>query len=303
MRQMEPTKELAYREALHRSALAGGAVLKSKGSACEAAVQAVRVMESSGVFNAGRGSCLNRAGQIEVDAASMCGEDGSIGAVSAVSSTANPVAIAEALRARSNWCFLTGEGALIFAREAGLEVEALEPTPEKLARHRKLLETRHPDRTFFADEDLSQMAGTHDDGDTVGAVACDHQGRVACAISTGGLWVKPVGRVGDSPLPGSGFWAEKGVGAAVATGVGEYILRGLLSARTVASMAAGRDVKEAAELQIQQLSRQFGAEKGGLIAVDCQGNIGFAFDTQGMGRAFYRAGDKEPTVGVWPEDH
>jgi beta-aspartyl-peptidase (threonine type) len=299
---MDPAKEREYRDALHRSALAGGAILQSKGTACEAAVQAVRTMESSGVFNAGRGSCLNRAGEIEVDAASMCAEDCSIGAVSAVPNTANAVAIAEALRARSNWCFLSGEGALIFAQAAQLEIETLEPTPEKLKRHQQLLETRDPDRTFFSDEDLSQMAGTHDDGDTVGAVAYDRYGCVSCAISTGGLWVKPVGRVGDSPLPGSGYWAQKGVGAVVATGVGEYIMRTLLSSRAISRMASGLDVKEAVELEIQQLSAQFGEGKGGLIAIDKDGNIGYAFDTQGMGRAFYKSGDKSPTVGIWPED-
>jgi len=141
-------------------------------------------------------------------------------------------------------------------------------------------------------------AGSHD---TVGAVAVDAQGRVAAAVSTGGLWLKAPGRVGDSAVIGGGLYASDAHGgAAVATGIGERILRVTLCKDAVDRLAAGATAQEAASGAIAMITKQFGGDNAGVIVVDREGRIGAACDTRAMGRAWAR-GD-EARVAVWRDE-
>ncbi len=301
MRDMGAETEAAYRMGLVEASRRAGAVLEVGGGACAAAIAAVRHLEASGAFNAGAGSCLNRAGEVQVDAAVMVASTYSIGAVAAVPGVANAVDIAEAVRTRSPHTLLAGEGALDFARREGIALEAAAVSDAKLARYQALLE-QVGGRERFETQDLTRLGGTHDGGDTVGAIVVDQDGEIALAVSTGGLWLKAPGRVGDTPQAGPGFWCEPGVGAAIATGTGEYITRGLLCARAVLAMDAGAAPAEAGEAAIARLGATFGEENAGLVLVNGAGEVGFAFDTQGMGRALLRSGWDAPRVAIYREE-
>ena len=151
-------------------------------------------------------------------------------------------------------------------------------------------------------EALTRLGGTHDDGDTVGAVVLDAQGHLAAAVSTGGLWLKSAGRVGDSPVAGAGLWAEDEVVACSATGTGEFIMRTALCADVRARVLGGATADEACRGALRALEQRFGWGRAGLIAVDGRGRISAPFATAGMGRGWMRAGDSGPTIRVWPED-
>lgn len=298
MRSMGADREAAYREGLHTALAAGAEVLRQGGPATVAVIATISAMESSGAFNAGLGSCLNADGRVEADAAVMDGADLSLGAVAAVPDLGNAVHLAEAIRRASPHCVLAGEGARRFGQSQGLKLVQAEPTEDRLARHRQMTVGMGQ---VGRDADLTRLGGTHDDGDTVGAVALDAEGHIATAVSTGGLWLKHPGRVGDSPLPGAGFWAEDQVGASGATGTGEFIIRGLLCVEVTGRLRAGQSALEAAQGALGGFSRRFGWGKAGLIAVDGQGRLAFPFDTEGMGRAGLVAGG-DPQVAVWPDE-
>ncbi len=300
MRNMSASKEAQYRAGLEEAVVAGAAVLVEGGSAVDACRTAVRAMESSGVFNAGIGSGLTRAGAVETDAAVMVAGDASIGAVGAVPNVGNAIELAEAVRVSSPHCLLVGTGAVEFARDRSVAVELCEASPERMQRYKELLGKETAKEASVRAEDLTKYGGTHDEGDTVGALALDSTGEIACAVSTGGIWMKAPGRVGDSPIPGSGFWAEDRIGAAVATGTGEFILRALMSSRAVDAMKVGADAQAAALEASDHLAQLFGEGKAGIATIDATGKAGFAFRTQGMGRASLASDMAEPSVGVWP---
>jgi beta-aspartyl-peptidase (threonine type) len=301
MRSMGADKEQAYRQAMAEAIEAGAAHLASGGSAIEAAVQAVAVMEASGALNAGLGSCLSFDGIVEADAAVMDGAELDYGAVATVPRLGNAVALAEQVRRHSAHCMLAGEGALRTAAMWPEFTPVLVPDdPVRRARWAELKAARASQ--VETTDALTQLGGTHDDGDTVGAVALDARGGLAAAVSTGGLWLKRPGRVGDSPLAGAGLWAEDGVVACCATGTGEFIMRTALCADVRARVQAGADVDTACRDALRALEARFGWGRAGLIGVDSEGRISAPFATTGMGRGWMRAGDTAPTVRVWPED-
>ena len=301
MRTMGPDKEAAYRTGLTNAVQAGAEVLRRDGTALDAAISAVRFMEACGVFNAGLGSCLTLDGKIEADAAVMNGQDLSYGAVAAVPGLGNAVALADAIREGSPHCLFAGESALrlgeslpafklVHARPSQTRLEAWES-------QRQAYEGRR-----LVAEDLSDFGGTHDDGDTVGAVVQDREGHLAAAVSTGGIWLKQPGRVGDSPIAGAGLWAEDDLMACAATGTGEFIMRIALAADLRARCQGGASATDAGRSALADLRERFGPGRAGLIGIDAQGMITTAFDTAGMGRAWIRSTELEPTVRVWPEE-
>ena len=301
MRSMGADKERAYREGLRASLLAGAAELRSGGTALNATIAAVRVMESCGAFNAGQGSCLNLDGVIEADAAVMDGGDLSMGAIAAAPDIANGVTVAEAIRTRSPHCLFAGAAVRRLAEKwPELQLEEAQPSDERLARWTRQRET-YCDAELDS-QSLTQYGGTHDEGDTVGAVALDANGNLDVAVSTGGIWLKVPGRVGDSPLPGSGFWAENQVVACCATGTGEFIMRAGLCADVRARAQAGGSASEAARDALSSLTERFGEGKAGIIAVDHEGNVAAPFDTAGMGRGWMSSLSDEPVVRIWPEE-
>jgi beta-aspartyl-peptidase (threonine type) len=220
----------------HEEALAGvraaaeaGRAVLSAGGGCEAAViAAVRVLEACEAFNAGRGACMTAAGGFEVDAGIMRSRDLASGAVAAVPDLADAILVAQAVMSRSRHCLLAGEGAVAFARAHGVGTFGREHlwTAKAQARYEE------------ASAGLGQAVGQ---ADTVGAVAIDEHGELCVGCSTGGVLLKLPGRVGDSPLVGSGLYASPELGAACATGVGEAIMTHVACYAALQRLAHGQD--------------------------------------------------------------
>jgi L-asparaginase / beta-aspartyl-peptidase len=257
-------------------------------------VAAVAHMESSGAYNAGKGSVLNEAGQQFLDGAVARGCDLNFGAVAHVSQTYAATHLAKAVMETSAHSFLVAQGADALAQEIGL------PSLEKP--HAALLKVYEE---LVSGQKAKESLGTFSFGgesDTVGAIAVDSQGRLAAACSTGGVWLKTLGRVGDTPVMGSGFYADTEI-AVCATGVGELLMRGLASVSVRQAALEGLTPQKATEKVSDALMAQFGADSAGLIAVNAKGELGFAMNTKGMGRAFWRVGAGEgPVQAIWPDE-
>ncbi|BCL68353.1 isoaspartyl peptidase/L-asparaginase [Vibrio nigripulchritudo] len=269
-----------YQQVLTESVKAGHKILASGGDALDAAVEAVKVMEDSPLFNAGKGSVLTNSEMVEMDASIMHGATSEAGAIAGVRHIKNPVELARDVMKKSNHVFLIGEGAEAFAFERGYEFTEqdyffTERRYEQLQSMKEkglfaLSESKYPDDKKYG---------------TVGAVALDSSGNLAAATSTGGVTNKKYGRVGDSALIGCGTFAENGNVAVSTTGMGEYFIR-----KTVASDVAARmkylkeDVHTASETVIQGELKAMGGE-GGLIALDANGDIHFGMNSSGMYRA------------------
>ncbi|HEY8616201.1 isoaspartyl peptidase/L-asparaginase family protein [Phenylobacterium sp.] len=244
---IRPEEVEANRRGISAAVRAAAEALRSGGSALDAVEAAVRSMEDDPIFNAGHGAVGKADGRVEMDASIMDGETLDIGAVCALQKVANPVSIARALLGQEE-VLLAGEGAQQFALAQGVELADIPPRPDPHA------------------------AGC----DTVGCVALDSNGAIAAATSTGGLKGAPVGRIGDSPLPGCGFYADSRVGGISATGEGERIARTTLAARVIQALEDGAEPQAAVEAALKRLDRVSG--EAGLIALDPQGRIGWAFN-------------------------
>ena len=268
------------------AAAAGWAVLEGGGGALDAVEAAVRALEDDEEFNAGYGAVLTRAGTVELDACVMTGER-TIGAVGGVPWVRHPVTLARRVLEDGEHVLLVGDGALAFAREHGIAAEAPETMISPRAR------ARFAGREGEADKRMRT-------GDTVGACAIDAGGRVAAATSTGGIpWKRP-GRVGDTPLPGAGTWAEAGVGAASATGHGESIIRALMTRVAIDRLRAGGSPDEAAEAAVDALAAVGG--DGGVIVVAADGRVAHHTSTARMPWAAVVGGARqsgaEPRAGA-----
>lgn len=240
-----------------KAAEAGYEVLKGGGSAVDAVVAAVVELENNPLFNAGFGSTLNSEGKVETDAAIMDGATLRAGGVAAVSGVRNPVKLAQAVMTQTPHVLLTGEGAMRVARENGIE----RCKPEDLIVPSQL---EHWKRKYG----------------TVGAVALDQGGRLAAATSTGGMFDKLPGRIGDTPLIGCGTYADDRA-AVSCTGFGEDIIRTTL-ARSAAYLLEEEDVPmSAADVAIRYFVDRTDSEAG-LILIDRKGRMGFARSTPHM---------------------
>jgi L-asparaginase / beta-aspartyl-peptidase len=240
-----PERHERLRAGVRAAAAVGDAILVAGGSALDAVVAAVRVLEDDPEFNAGLGSALTRDGTVETDAAVMCGAMQRIGAVAAVPDLGCAIALARAVLDRGEHAILAGPAAWDFAREVGI--------------------SSSPAGSLITDRARARLA----EKGTVGAVARDREGRFAAATSTGGIVGKRRGRVGDSPIPGAGTWADDRV-ALSATGDGEAILRVALT-RSIA--LRGGDLRAAIVDSLHELARITGGSAG-VIGVDHHGVIG-----------------------------
>jgi beta-aspartyl-peptidase (threonine type) len=268
---LTPENERAYRAGLERALRAGFAVLDAGGTALDAAVTAVQVLEEEPLFNAGRGAVLAANGLHELDASVMDGRDLRAGAVTGVRHVRSPIALARLVMEHSPHVMLAGTGAEEFALEQGLQ-----PVPNShFATERRRLELERMLQGRIEAGRESLMG-------TVGAVALDAAGNLAAATSTGGMTGKKWGRVGDSPIIGAGTYAANDCCAVSATGHGEFFIRAAV-AHEIASLMRyrGLDVVAAAdEVVMQQLVRLGGS--GGVIAVGRDGRIAMPFNSDGM---------------------
>ena len=248
------------RSGIRDAVVAGWDALPGGGTALDAVEAAVRSLETHPRFNAGRGAVLNAAGGIELDASIMEGDRLRAGAVGAVTRMAHPVTLARKILEDGRHILLVGEGALAFARQAGVP----ECDPAELVTERQ--KSRYLERAAPA---------------TVGAVALDLHGTIAAASSTGGLAGKLPGRVGDSALIGCGTYAESALGGASCTGDGEAIIRVVLGRRALDILKALDNPEHAAQVAVDVLVQEGGGQ-GGLILLDWRGRVGWAHSTPFM---------------------
>ncbi|MGF6773251.1 beta-aspartyl-peptidase (threonine type) [Paraburkholderia sp. GAS199] len=311
---MSASAEADYHAALHAVLSAGQRVLADGGSALDAVSEAVRLLEDCPLFNAGHGAVYTAAGTHELDAAIMDGSTLDAGAICCVKRVRNPILAARRVLERSEHVLFTGEGAEAFAAAQGLEFVEQDYFHTE-ARHRQWLLAKDQQRAVLdhdgatlasgmasADQPAGQNPVPHEPIDpnrkfgTVGAVALDRHGHVAAATSTGGVTNKQVGRVGDTPLIGAGCYADDATCAVSTTGSGEMFMR-MVAAYDVAAQMAYRNVslEEAArDVVMNRLPKIEG--RGGLIAVDAQGNVTLPFNTEGMYRGFARFGETPVTA-------
>jgi beta-aspartyl-peptidase (threonine type) len=278
---------------------AGAAVLRAGGCALDAAQAAVESLEDCPLFNAGRGSVYTSDATHEMDAALMEGSGLRAGAVAGVHGVRNPVALARRVMEASGAALLAGEGALRFAREQGVRLEPAGyfHTDQRLAQLR--IVQAGGSREAALDHAVPLPDAPLDEGrkfGTVGAVARDAQGRLAAAVSTGGMTNKRLGRVGDSPLVGAGLYANDATCAVSATGTGEHFIRAVAAYEVHARMRyLGESLEAAAHAALHGAVGGLGGE-GGLIAVDASGRVAMPFNSRGMYRGVWHEGGEAQTA-------
>jgi L-asparaginase / beta-aspartyl-peptidase len=294
-RELTPRRERQYCAGLAAALRAGYAVLENGGSSMDAVTAAVVALEDSPLFNAGRGSTLNAAGEHELDASVMDGASGKAGAVTGVRRIRNPVLAARAVMERTPHVMLAGAAADRYARSVGLALVSARyfSTPERaraLRRFATVAGARPPCRARA--HALSSAADRHG---TVGAVALDGFGNLAAATSTGGYTNKMVGRVGDSPIIGAGTYADNATCAVSTTGIGEYFIRAVAAYDVAARMRyLGETLGLAARRALARVVALGG--EGGLIAVDRAGKVAMPFVSEGMYRGIARSGRYEVAI-------
>ena len=266
-------------------------------TALEAVTLAVEAMEDEPLFNAGKGSVLDETGKVTMDASIMRGRDQAAGAVVGMRTTRHPIRAAHRLLERGWPVMLAGEASDHYAEREGLEqVErSWFATDLRHAQWRKWKEQRLRPGATDEEDALLDHDGEEDGWGTVGAVALDVHGNVAAATSTGGMTGKPRGRVGDTPIIGAGTWADTTV-AVSCTGVGEAFIR-TVAAHSVAVHHQHTGLGEAAERVLNDVA-PFGG-RGGLIAVNTEGQVVLPFQTMLMYRGLYQDGTIR--VGIGPD--
>lgn len=284
---MTAEKEKAYREALTESLTKGFEVIKKGGESEEAVIEAIKVMEDSPLFNAGKGAVFTHEGKNEMDASLMLGHTMQAGAVAGVTTIKNPITAAKTVLRNSAHVMMVGKGAEEFAQKQGLELvdpsyfkteERWNSLQKVIEKDKDKMELDHDAKTQayvsfnFVDEKFG----------TVGAVALDQKGHIAAGTSTGGMTNKRFGRVGDSPIIGAGTYANSEVGIS-STGWGEYFIKAVAAYDVAALMEYKKlSSKQAGDKVIKKIG-QLGGD-GGMIILDKNGQASFPFNTAGMYR-------------------
>jgi L-asparaginase / beta-aspartyl-peptidase len=284
---LTPELEKEYLTALEEALRVGFNILKNNGTAIDAVEAAVISLEDFPLFNAGKGSVFSSAGTNEMDASIMDGKTLNAGAVTAVKNIKNPITLARKIMDNSNHILLTGEGAMEFAKKQNIDFA--------------------DDDYFFVRQRWDAWQKIKETGEvtldhnekkfgTVGAVACDINGNLAAATSTGGMTNKQFGRVGDCPIIGAGNYANNNTCAVACTGDGEFFIRAV-AAYDVSCLMEYKNLslKEAYEIVVKDKLVKLGGE-GGLIAVDKNGNTELCFNSTGMYRAWVENGNFKTAI-------
>jgi beta-aspartyl-peptidase (threonine type) len=295
---MTPGLEAAYMRGLEEGLLAGYAVLEEGGTAINAVKAAVVVMEDNVLFNAGRGAVFTKKGVQEMDAAIMEGATLKAGSVAGVRNVRNPIELAAEVMTNSNHVFLSGKGANDFAIKQGIKLE-----PDEYF----FSQFRYDQWKAIRDSDNYSLDHTHQQLEelmrdkkfgTVGAVACDQDGNIAAATSTGGMTNKKYGRIGDSPLIGCGTYANNKTCAISCTGHGEPFIRAV-AAHDVSCLMEykGYSLEKAMDIVVNKKLVEMEGE-GGMIGIDAHGNAAMVINSAGMYRAM-RSSDGTSEVAIY----
>jgi beta-aspartyl-peptidase (threonine type) len=294
---MNAEQEAQYTEGLKSALDSGYAVLSKGGTALDAVTAAIVTLEDNPLFNAGRGAVFTKKGLNEMDAAIMDGSNLAAGAIAGVRNIKNPITLAKEVMLHSGHVFLSGSGAAEFALNQGIEMAPDEYFFNK-ARYDQWVEIRDSD-FYQLDHKEDNLKGPmpvanadHKFG-TVGAAALDIHGNIAAGTSTGGMTNKRFGRIGDSPVVGSGTYANNKTCAISCTGHGEYFLRSVVAYDVSCLMEyKNLSLQEACDVVIKEKLVKLGGE-GGLIAVDAKGNYNFCFNSAGMYRGMRNSNGEE----------
>ncbi len=282
-KEVSPELEKEIRAKLAEALQVGRNALNKPGAASlDAVEQAIRVLEDSPLFNAGKGAVFTHEGRNELDASIMEGKTKRAGAVAGVTIVKNPITAARAVMERSKHVMLIGRGAEVFATQAGLEI--VDPVYFWTLPRWQQIE-REWKKSPREKTSARRTKGEHDWG-TVGAVAVDAGGNLAAGTSTGGMSNKQFGRVGDSPIIGAGTYADNSGCAVSCTGHGEYFIR-FCVAHEINSLVKYQKlpVEQAADRVVNQTLKDAGGE-GGVITLDAAGNYSAAFNSEGLYRGY-----------------
>lgn len=268
---------------------AGGEMLENNASAGDALEKAIQDIEDFPYYKSvGYGGLPNEEMEVELDAAYMDGDTMDVGAVAAIKDFANPISIAKRLSKESVNCLLVAEGAEKFAHKEGFERKNMLTDRAKIHYKNRVKEVKQ--------QEISPYSGH----DTVGMVCLDTHGKMTAATSTSGLFMKRKGRVGDSPISGSGFYVDSKIGGASATGLGEDLMKGCISYEIVRLMKEGKHPQEACEIAVNDLNKELIERRGkagdlSLIAMNNKGEWGVATNIEGFSFAVATEG-QEPIV-------
>jgi L-asparaginase / beta-aspartyl-peptidase len=299
---LTPAIEAEYKAKLTEAVTAGYKALQDGKSSLDAVEIAIRILEDSPLFNAGKGAVFTNDGRNELDSSIMDGKTLAAGAAAAVHKVKNPITLARAIMEKSPHVMMVGDGAEKFAKEQNVELvdekyfwtqrrwDELQNELEKEKAKVKSHKAKLPAGDFRLDSPDSKYG-------TVGAVALDRKGNIAAGTSTGGMTNKRYGRVGDSPVIGAGTYANNDTCGVSATGWGEYFIR-IGVARDVSAMMEYRamTVQAAADAVMAKVKKLGG--DGGVIAMDKFGNMAVSFNSEGMYRA-YIDGEGKPVVEIY----
>lgn len=301
---MTQEKEDAYKSKLKEALQTGYDILIKGGSSLDAVESAIKILEDSPLFNAGKGAVFTNEGKNELDASIMDGKTLNAGAVAAVTVIKNPISAARQVMENSPHVLLCYAGAEKFAKEQGLEM--VKPSyffTKKRYKHYKENKKKTKNKRGKKKEiqQGKRINISSNKSGTVGAVALDQFGNLAAGTSTGGMSNKRFGRIGDSPIIGAGTYANNKTCAVSATGHGEYFIRSVVAYDISALMEyKGYSLEKAANKVIMKKLVELGGS-GGIIAVDKDGNIAMPFNTAGMFRG-YVIGDGKPFVLIYKEE-
>ena len=277
-----PGDEKLYHDKLQEALNAGYAVLDTNGTAMDAAIASVKVMEDAGLFDAGKGCKLNADGICEMDAAIMDGRTLSAGAVAGVQHIKSPITLARVIMEKSPHVLLMGDGAERFGKQHGFEL--VPNSYFQTERRRKQWEDIRKQKKANDSNSSQNFVDKSEAFGTVGCVALDKSGNLAAATSTGGTTYKLPGRIGDTPLVGAGTYANNATCAISGTGVGEYFIRTVFGHNVSALMEyKGLSLHQASAEALKQLEAIGG--HGGCIGIDRNGQIVMLFNTASMYRA------------------
>lgn len=297
---MTPELEQAYSEGLREALNAGYAVLEEGGNSVNAVKAAIVVLEDNMLFNAGRGSVFTKKGVQEMDAAIMDGSNLGAGAVAGIRNVRNPIELATEVLRNSNHVFLSGKGANDFAIKQGIKLE-----PDEYF----FSQFRYDQWKAMRDSDNYSLDHTHQQLEelmrdkkfgTVGAVACDANGNIAAATSTGGMTNKKYGRIGDSPVIGAGTYANNKTCAISCTGHGEPFIRAVAAYDVSCLMEYKGMTLQQAMQEVVNVKLVAMEGEGGMIGVDAQGNTALVLNSAGMYRAM-RNSVGEIFVGIYKD--
>ncbi len=272
---------------------AGRKILETGGSALDAAIAASVMLEDNPIFNAGTGAVLNFDGFVEMDACVMLSTQSQIGAVSGLQRVKNPILVARQVMEQTDHVMLTGDGALRFARVMG-HVDYDPITAERRAdwQDKKAKLQVAVGANGSGAMKIRHFLKSHPEyaGGTIGAVALDANGVLCACTSTGGVTMKLVGRVGDTPLPGCGTYASK-FAASSATGTGEYVIRALATRQISDNVERGMSLETSIGAVLDGLGRDYDADVG-FIGIDANGNTVGAHRTPHMPHAYFTDGSE-----------